>query len=417
TYDADGTRFALDGTPLILSSGVYIQSGAIYTTEINLGKTITTIGNGLDQGFVIVDYEGRILEYGTSDNSRSLSTDGQNIREWHLKYNYGVYGNCMTYKYNKIPEVLNGPVGTGDQGITYLGSIVYSSNKRDSAQAIANRSVNFFYTVQPDPVVVCGAGEILVMTHILSRIQTTIQIGSASFQTRAYNLSYSIFGAGGASHIASITEEGADGSSLSPTVIECFAPGASNKWYQEITPPVDLLGIQAADAANLSTKCYLAQSDYVDANGNKTLSWVSSINDDGHRILPPIANSSEPAYLPTDLNGDGRNDLVMAFDSGSSLKFSLSRCTGNRFAPYIIYDTPYDWQDGDSFFPIDCTGNGRIDLVHVATQGGEITLRLYFSTPTSDGNYTFGNIVKLETGDEAANTLQWFPTDVNGDGL
>ncbi|MCJ1401945.1 hypothetical protein MMC11_005162 [Xylographa trunciseda] len=436
TYNPDGTRFALDGQTLIVISGEYGSQGAVYEPEIYKGQKVTTF----DQGFWVSDGTGRIMEYGTTSDSRAMSNDGTHIREWRLNRNTDVHGNSMIFQYTTSPRISSDQIGGPDKGTTYLNCIMYTSNTKASPPAIAKRAIDFFYSPRNDSVVVTGAGDILEMNHRLTRIALRMQLGEDTLVTKAYLLDYSYSPVSEASQLSSIKEQGADGTFLNPTTMTYSPPQNPALWFKPTASPVILCGdattniigllplnvrgkalsdiglIQQIPATNVwSIKTFLATIDEVDEAGNSSLSWQASMVEDGCRNLTPAA-SGTPIPLITDLSGDGQNDIVMAFNSGSGLKFSISRCTSEGFAPYTLFDTSVDWNDNDKFFAMDCDGNGRIDIVQICSIAGKIAFRSFFSRP-ENGGYSLGNTLLTQTSDSSANTMHWFPMDVNRDGL
>ncbi|MCJ1290157.1 hypothetical protein MMC34_001693 [Xylographa carneopallida] len=443
TYNNDGTRFALDGMNLLLVSGEYGTNQAVYKVEIDTGKTVVASGTGTQQGFIVSDPTGRTMEYGTTPDSRAMSSNGKNIREWRLHRNTDVHGNTMTFEYTKTPRLRSGQTGSQDTSTLYLNRISYTSNASTSAPATDNRFIDFLYDVRSDPVIVTGAGDILEMNYRLSRIETAILPGADLVRARAYNLDYSYSPVSYASQLLAVTEEGTSGSTLSPTMFTYTAPTDPKSWFKPTSSTMTLTGAQTTDVATilplniggrafsdiglvcqdpytgvLSIKTYLATVVDIDLSGNSTLAWNASTSDDGHRdLLPPFANGSIPAIMSTDLSGDGQNDIVLAFNSGSGLAFSLSKCTGRGFQDYKIIRTLVDWHDSDKFYAMDCNGNGHVDVVQVSSTAGYITFRTFVSIKSSSGEYTLGGAIETLTNDNDANTTQWIPADINRDGL
>src|SRR5690606_11948573 len=65
-------RLCLDGNPLMLFSGSYLSSGAVYRPEIDDFTRVTQVGSGSSTWFKAELRNGRIMYFGSTADSRKL---------------------------------------------------------------------------------------------------------------------------------------------------------------------------------------------------------------------------------------------------------------------------------------------------------------------------------------------------------
>jgi V8-like Glu-specific endopeptidase len=113
-------------------------------------------------------------------------------------------------------------------------------------------------------------------------------------------------------------------------------------------------------------------------------------------------------WLPADINGDGRTDIVHAVQDTDYVHTWISNGNGTftvgTFSPWAGYGIP-----NGLWLPADINGDGRTDIVH-AVQGTD-----YVHTWVSNGDGTFSvGTFKPWDGYAIPNGL-WLPANINGD--
>lgn len=102
----ENDQFCLDGSRLILASGVHGQGGAEYRLESN-PQTIVRAHGVLDDGplwFEVLTSKGLVSIYGDTLDSRVRALgDSGNVLTWNINRTHNVYGDGVDYKYNN-PE-------------------------------------------------------------------------------------------------------------------------------------------------------------------------------------------------------------------------------------------------------------------------------------------------------------------------
>jgi RHS repeat-associated protein len=224
-------RFALDGQRLILKNGsgqTYGVNGAVYETEQYSNLKITSYGvhpGGANYGpaYFRLEYpDGSVAEYGSSTDSRSLSTYAitywQNAQGVSIHYTYAVTNNVL-----RISEVSYGG----------FGSILAEINK-----------IQFTYTDRQIPENYYIGDINFINNKLLQKIIVT----SSGIGYRNYDLVLA------GDKIQSITEKSGDGAkSYNPTV---FSYGSSLEGYPltylPVTTSVDLSGISTQTAETVT---------------------------------------------------------------------------------------------------------------------------------------------------------------------
>ncbi len=121
----------------------------------------------------------------------------------------------------------------------------------------------------------------------------------------------------------------------------------------------------------------------------------------------PIHDNEQ--WLPIDLNADGMIDLVNIFPYGG-LEYLLSYISqGNgEWESSSQFNTN---QSAGQWIPMDINGDARVDIVNVLSSSSKERFYAYLAT----GN---GNWLSLPEFNTNKNTYgQWVPMDVNGDGM
>ena len=422
-YDAND-RYALDGQRLINIEGDYGAGDTVYYTEMQSWRYIQA-GSTDEEGFTVTMKNGEVWKYGTTPDSRILASGGTAVRVWALSVIEDLNGNSVLYQYTQVP--VN---GGKESGAYYIEKISYT--QRDDMEA--NRFVQFNYEQRPDPINLYIGGYPVFTSYRMASIVTMLADGKA---IRTYTLNYRISDATQLSCIDTITESGAEdaGSPALPATQlvwqDCSTPGfdigTSSVLDQHLNPVglysmdvngdgcTDLVQLWQDNDNTLHATVYLATQD----GGNTSYVRSSDYN-----------MGSYPAtrqFLPMDVNGDGRCDLVLAYQESQSknLKLAVFLSDGTSFTDGGTFDTGDTWDSKHiGFYAADVNGDGRSDLVsmygHYDPQMGDL---LYFSSYLSlfgDGDgqmFTDGIVSPTQDAAQPTQVLAIWPMDVNGDGM
>lgn len=223
-------RFALDGQRLIIKSGTYGASGAVYETESFSNIKITSYGihpSGASYGpaYFIVEYpDGSKAYYGNSTDSRTTLeysiTYWENPQGVRISYSYLVYSNTL-----RISSISYGAIGA----------------------ATPVNQINFSYktTSRIEEAYVGGQG--ILQLFILDRINV---LGNGT-AFRRYSLSHDMNSLR-YSRLVSITEKSGDGlKTYNPTVFT-YNDTSDSLSYANITSDLSIGNINSLNAGTVS---------------------------------------------------------------------------------------------------------------------------------------------------------------------
>jgi RHS repeat-associated protein len=425
-YDSND-RFALDGQRLININGGYGQPGTVYYTEFQSWQQAKA-GASATAGFTVTMKNGDIARYGATADSRILAAGGNDVRVWALSSTTDLNGNTVEYAYTQAPMLASGTRGTADQGSYYIDKISYTSN----TGATANRFVQFIYETRPDPIVDFEGGYPVNTSYRLLQVAISL---AGNTPVRTYALAYQGSGVAQLSQLLTVTQLGADGTSLPPTTMvwqnadrpgfDIASASTLNQHPNLVTvQPMDVTGNGSSDVIQLWTdQSGLHASTYLVTPGAQGPIYVYSSS--------TLLGSYRTGYqiLPMDVNGDGRTDLVIAYPGGNNnlqLAVFLSNGTGFEAADGSPYDTGDSWLGSKhiQFFAMDANGDGRTDLVEAYSHydpnfGDQLYFRTYLSQFGDGPGQNFTNSIVSATEDPAlpTNVLAFWPLDVNADGM
>jgi len=237
----------LDGMRLLSKDAGYIGLGGTnFVTEVANNTIITKQSGG---GFIVNTPDGKILEYGTTDNSRFDVTggSGQQTVSWLLEKVTDANGNYMTYTYHK--NVSNGEI--------YISAINYTGNSSLSP----TNTVQFLYMNRTDP----WTGGLLDKKISRTVLLEKIELYSDNNLLGSYGLKYNKDN--GISQLTEVTQTNKDGQSLNASLF---------KWSKPLSNP--------------------AQVDI-----QRVISDVTLYNND----------ENVDQFFHGDFNGDGYEDMVI----------------------------------------------------------------------------------------------------------
>lgn len=379
-------RFCLDGQRLLVvsGSGAYGAAGSEYRTEIDQFSRITANGaaggsasNG-PESFTVRTKDGRVLQFGTTADSRIEAQGKTVVAAWALASISDVKGNTIGFGYTE-----DAPNGTWR-----LASIGYAGGKR---------SVHLHYEVRPDVYRAYRAGSLEVPYARLARVETRID----STVVHNLNLSYDAASNIYSSRLISAQLCDRSNSCLSPTMFgwtsvgsEGFSSGFANSHGggKDNNITADFNGDGRADMAGFKGSA----ADWhvcLASGGAGALSFDCS--------LWQGTALGVKSVVTADYNGDGRADI--AAYTGTSNKWAVCLSTGSNFQCSYWYSHS---GGKDKNISGDFNGDGRTDMAY-HTGNGVWSICLSTGTAFSCSNWNSHN-------GGYANNLT---ADFNGDGL
>lgn len=385
-------RFCMDGQRLIVNTGDYGANNSEYRTETETFTRIRSYGSaGTGPAyFTVWTKGGEVKEYGVTTDSRIEAQGKTTVMVWALNKITDKAGNYLTVSYNEDNTV----------GQYWPSRIDYSGNA--IAGTLPTHSVQFTNFVRPDITSAYQAGSMIKSTMLISDIKTYAN----GTLVKDYKLGYAQGSATLASHLANVTECAGN---ASPMV--CLAPtilGWSNdpvKWGDKAQVLGDgSMGTPVVGDINGDGKADLIFTFWTDnpsslhirtkfSNGDGTWWWREQITGDGSAVGTPIVG---------DVNGDGKADLVFAFQVSDGLhvrtKLSNGDGTWNQKEQILGDGAPLGYCIQYVTCPAgtypyimpkiaDVDGDGRSDLVF-AFQGPNGS-GLYVRTKLSNGDGTW----------------------------
>lgn len=302
-------RLCLDGQRLILVNGpagddAYWAAGAEFRTELESFSRVTR----LSSGYKVETKDGRIHFYGADANSAILAegrSDAQ-VLAWALARTQDRMSNFMTMAYNR-------DAATGEFSIKQIS---YGGNTE--AGLAPDLAIRFVYESRADAQVQYIGGSHNDLRTRLTNVQSyigTAADGTGGTLVRDHSLHYTASASSGRSLIDSMqacARHPAKGST------ECL-PKTTFEWGQGTAPVMKPLPIQPFTLSPMM----MYQGD-LDGSGRTSFLSFEYINGytevkirmpNGTNVVRRLSFSENGMPLPKvgDLNGDGRDDLVLEF--------------------------------------------------------------------------------------------------------
>ena len=379
-------RFCLDGQRLVVASpSSYSAPNAEYRTEIESYARIRAVQAASINGpayFTVESADGRILEYGATDDSRIDGAQGpvtHGARTWALNRIRDRAGNVIDFRYTEES------VGSAYR----IASIRYNANPANGTAA--SHEIAFIYEDRPNQEVDAGFVAEMALRQVV-RLKR-IDILHEGAVLRRYELAYEPeLSSGGRSRLASVRECGASGTDcLSPTTFE---------WQDGAAGVSDVAAVAAPLPPNFNVPGRVGRQ-FADISGDGRLDilWAGGTNVStstvryrlglGEGNFGPVNNSGISASLglghQIDANGDGRKDLLMRSPSGS---YAIAHGSPTGLLPAI--DTgvaiPAGLRDTRG---ADMNGDGLGDIVSSEAPGhvpDDIKVRVRYALPA--GGYS-----------------------------
>ncbi|MDO8413505.1 MAG: FG-GAP-like repeat-containing protein [Gallionellaceae bacterium] len=450
-YDAND-KYCLDGQRLVpVSATASPPTGCTSSTEYRTEResftrvvSCGTAGSG-PAYFVASTKAGQIIEFGNTTDSRIEAQGKTDVRAWAVNKISDTVNNYMTISY--IEDNTNGdyrPNRIDYTGNTGTGLLPYNS-------------VRFVYPTQDrsDLIPLYQAGTLIKTMKLLSNVQTYAKVKVNNIDTdvlvKDYQLSYDTSTATQRPRLASIKE--CDGATATPGAT-CLS-ATSIDWINNTTGSYNVGSTSSWTDSRFDFGFWQSAGDI---NGDGKMDMVHFAGDVGG-LITWLANTdgsySVQGYTSNidtclvscgmwqtgDVNGDGKSDLIhittnpgrvvtwlsngdstynvvsytSTLDTCStttscnawSAKYQTpaDNCVSNCSSPCIVSLTDcQSWRAGDF------DGDGRMDLIHVTGDTGQVITWL----GNGDGNY---NVVEFTTSADTITTLGiWQAGDANSDG-
>ncbi|MEM8962106.1 MAG: FG-GAP-like repeat-containing protein [Acidobacteriota bacterium] len=458
---SDLDRFCLDGQPLLAVDGDYGRDGTEYRTRRDNWTRIVSHGTcGVGPcWFSAQNKDGATLSFGETTGatgSRVLATgrsDGA-VRVWSLDRYTDLNGNYTEISYDNDTTF----------GTYKPSAIAYTGNERTGLQP--QRSVRFVYQRRSDRISGYVGGSGYQTLDRLTRIETRV----GEQLVKSYSLDYDYGANTGRSRLRSIrdctTETPTDATCLPPTRFDMsdpargFSNGPGRGTGVAVSQTIGILPMDAngdartdvvqawSDSGTLHLETFLSNgtslgsgSDQnigvevggfgvigmdVDGNGlgdvvmpverSGTLDLRAILSDgDGSFGSDVNTRTGEPvdhlAFVPADVDADGRQDLVQVYASSGTVAFRVYPATGGGSFGGAQPSGSAQSTENHGFLPIDFNGDGRIDIVQPRSDSSD---NLVFVLYRSNGRAFDGGTV-VQTG-RAPSELTVTAGDVNGDG-
>ena len=468
-------RFCLNGSRLIATSGAYGADGTTYATELeSFVKVVShgTAGAGPSY-FDVWDRNGVLSEFGNTTDSKILALGQSTASTWALDKVTDPKGNFTNYSY--INDTVNGQY--------YPATISYTGNA--TTGLVPYNSIQFVYGSRPDIEFYYQGGSVVKNTALITDIKTYAgsnlifdyrfayqnstatgrshisSITQCDGSTPAVCLNPTTFGWQDASPVSLVAAPVENtGIGASPQLIPLdingdgktdFVDVASNSSANIMLLPMISNGSGFADGAWLNTTIAYGSSAPqvlaadINGDGKADLLVLTSTNaitpSSGLLVVTPFFStgttwvqgasintgvaypSMQTSVMATDVNGDGRTDLVVALNNAGNLSLLPLISNGTTFTAGTQFNSAIPFNSmsatsGPSLLVLDVNGDGCGDIVQPYLLNNVLILYPYLSTCTAN---SFTNGVALNTGQGApaastATDSGLIALDINGDG-
>lgn len=430
-YDA----LLIDGKRLIPKGNDIMNDGNVYVLEDKPFTEVVLHGTATDIWFEVKNSDGRTMRYGDTENSRqtiSPSSGGPFINAWYVRHVEDNNGNYIEYSY------------IHDEQTIYPKTISYGKNLNTSRGA--DNTVNFIYGDRSDkcPYKVNG------VSGSMSKLLRSIETKTGDVLYRHIELSYSRDSGSGINRLNRVQVWRNDNNREKPTeILWRDAPGMSQTAVKLDVNSADIALTKKSDQRFLtgdingdgvSDIIEFAKVD-ISLGGNETghskycIPYFSSVNPDGNisyhqkqyiDIGPDISMDKWKANngLPfiSDLNGDGKQDLVIPvyneFSGKHKISFNvywgnaeeLSQSAASGIAVELV-----NAKCMPLYTCADFNNDGRSEIIVIEpSQGNSGTNVCQIITYAKDGEYTAPRYFDIVLN---VVTQQLFTADFNGDGL
>ncbi len=403
-------RFCLDGNRLRLASGTYGVAGSTYRTEIETFARLTASGTAGSgpASFTVEHKNGLIYEYGTTGDSQIEALSSSTIREWALSRVRDRSGNAMTFAYTE----------DATNGAYRLANVQYTSNSGQGLAAVYK--LEFFYETQPAAEIDNRyfGGKLVKDIVRLTRVDVTY----SGAIVRRYNLAYeSSLSSAGNSRVQSIQEcagsSGTDCLTATTFTYQNGVAGVGGEVSSGVTVPatpylpLDVNGDGRTDV--------VYSSSATSGSGTWMVMFANASGGFNTPVNSGIANTNYSQAIATDYTGDGFGDFLVPLSGGT---WWLVQGTTSGLASAANTGITATGAGGNAR-TMDLNGDGLDDLVYAVVTGGthSVQARLRSGSGYAAATYVYGPvsspyaIVGPVFGNSEFSGRQRNP-DVNGDG-
>jgi RHS repeat-associated protein len=358
TYD---DRFALDGQRLVCTSGTYGYNYSQYRTAEDIFARVTANGwlSCGPAGFTAETKSGHIVKYGsvygenfTDKSVQQISSSGLS---WFVSSVSDLFGNKINYYY-----LNNG-------GNVYPSTIEYGPNQ-----------VIFYYKERTDITYSYFLGSTFSQDLLLDKIEI-IYNGNLlkTYQLKYNKLSNDYYDR---SALNEVIEYGTGGSRFNSTAFKYEQPG--NIFHQSPASYTNSV---------ISKNSTIYSADY-NGDGKEELFAVSYANrrdwwlyTDSNWSWFTSSSSGTSTFdidwaVPTDVNGDGKVDLILMDQGASSCTYYYRLSTGTSFSDPVFIatvSTTFGYFDPKYKYSADFDGDGMNDFLGKVKYGGVNHWNLY----------------------------------------
>lgn len=423
TADYTNDRFCLDGQRLLkISSGSYGGHGTSYRTEQDqMSKIVSYYESGINgpSYFKVWTADGKILYYGSSDDSKALLTTQNRVNIWLLKKVEDRNGNQMTYYY------------TNESDTYRINRITYSGNSSDKISPVF--SVKFHYATRSDVETAYIGNCIFLKKSLLKKI--TISNGSNVMYTYSFSYQSPQPHNGYSYHLLTKIGFAAGEMHYNPTKIKWgennYQNTSSNDLKMNVTNNTDenafvnaikfsgdFNGDGFTDIVALRPNwfgSYPAADVFINKGVNGTLFFEQA------QSIPIELNISW--IQVADFNGDGLDDILCSYRTRANFPFPdlidteiyLSRCYGDNicFRKYQAPPCQVPHYAVETHLVGDFFGEGKNSFLIQVVSADNIVVRfsLLFTYNDEDDRFDF------TTTGEYLDANRFFAMDFNGDGV
>jgi hypothetical protein len=186
-------------------------------------------------------------------------------------------------------------------------------------------------------------------------------------------------------------------------------PPLAETWSSTSSAGVGTLGYYSGDVNGDGNSDVIQPRDYNGSLGiithDITGATTTVLSDD----IITGTNMGNANFVAADINGDGKTDLVRAWNSAGNLAFTNYTSNGTSFSRSWEGVTAGNYQSL-KLLPVDVNADGRTDIAQIWNHYSSIGVNLYKSNGTS---YTLASSLTMPAG---ISNLGFIPADYNGDG-
>lgn len=415
-------RFCLDGQRLMkVSSGNYGGDGTSYRTEQDqLSKIVSYHEAGINgpSYFKVWTADGKILYYGSSDDTKALVNSQHNVNIWLLKKVEDRDGNSIEYHYT-------------NQVNTYrLARITYSANNSCNIQPAF--TVEFQYNDRND-VEMSYIGD---RSFLQSQILKEIRIKSGNAVMYSYQFKYKAPNPknGYPYHLLTDIQLYAGDEHYNPTKIQWGSNNYNIGSSADVKLNVTTTGVANAFVNGVKFSGDFNGDGYSDvvvsrpnSDGNYTAAEVyvnKGIN--GNAIFNhsyTVLLSSKISWIQvTDFNGDGLDDILLTYRSRNIFPIPdqinafilLSHVEVSGQLTFNSYQTPICKVSNDlveAYLVGDFLGEGKSSILIQTTENDKTNTSTLFTYSASEDQFL------LKTFAESLSAYRFYTADYNGDGI